>query len=129
MKLLFLNGVNLNLTGRREKGVYGAETLDDINAQIRSYVNARGAECEFYQSNIEGEICAKLHATDADGVILNAGAPITVMPSATRSRAYPCPSSRCICPTCTRGKSSAILPCSARYAAAVFSDSEKTVIF
>lgn len=41
MKLLFLNGVNLNLTGRREKGVYGAETLDDINAQIRSYVNAR----------------------------------------------------------------------------------------
>lgn len=74
MKLLFLNGVNLNMTGRREKGVYGTQTLDEINAEIAAFCKARGAECEFFQSNIEGELCTRLHTTDADGVILNAGA-------------------------------------------------------
>lgn len=74
MKLLFLNGVNLNMTGRREKGVYGTQTLDEINAEIAAFCKARGAECEFFQSNIEGELCTKLHTADADGVILNAGA-------------------------------------------------------
>ena len=74
MKLLFLNGVNLNMTGRREKGVYGMQTLDEINAEIAAFCKARGAECEFFQSNIEGELCTKLHTADADGVILNAGA-------------------------------------------------------
>ena len=37
MKLLFLNGVNLGLTGMREKGVYGSQTLEEINAEIRSH--------------------------------------------------------------------------------------------
>lgn len=74
MKILFLNGVNLNMTGRREKGVYGTETLADINGQLSEFVHARGAECEFFQSNSEGEICTKLQTTDADGVVLNAGA-------------------------------------------------------
>mgnify|MGYP005867009273 CR=1 FL=1 len=73
MKLLFLNGVNLNMTGKREKGVYGTQTLDDINAEIKAFVGDR-AECEFYQSNLEGEICTKIHTSDADGIILNAGA-------------------------------------------------------
>ena len=74
MKLLFLNGVNLNMTGRREKGVYGTETLDDINAQLERFCKERGAECEFYQSNIEGELCTAIQQADADGIILNAGA-------------------------------------------------------
>ena len=74
MKLLFLNGVNLNMTGRREKGVYGTETLEDINAQIASFCKARGAECEFFQSNLEGELCTKIQESDADGIVLNAGA-------------------------------------------------------
>ena len=72
MKLLFINGVNLNMTGVREKGVYGSQTLDEINAEIAKHF--KGAECEFYQSNIEGEICTKLHTADCDGIILNAGA-------------------------------------------------------
>ena len=73
MKFLFINGVNLNMTGVREKGVYGAETLDEINAQIAEHFN--GDECFFYQSNIEGEICSVIHgADDVDGIILNAGA-------------------------------------------------------
>ena len=74
MKLLFLNGVNLNMTGRREKGVYGTETLEDINAQLERFCKDRGAECEFFQTNLEGELCTKIQQADADGIILNAGA-------------------------------------------------------
>lgn len=72
MKFLFINGVNLNMTGVREKGVYGAETLEEINRQIAAHF--KGDECEFFQSNIEGEICSALHDAKADGIILNAGA-------------------------------------------------------
>ncbi len=72
MKLLFINGVNLNMTGRRERGVYGSETLEEINAQIAKHFSRD--ECEFYQSNIEGEICTALQKADCDGIVLNAGA-------------------------------------------------------
>lgn len=73
MKFLFINGVNLNMTGVREKGVYGEETLDEINAQIAAHF--KGDECRFFQSNMEGEICTAIQtAGDADGIILNAGA-------------------------------------------------------
>ncbi len=75
MKLLFINGVNLNMTGTRETSVYGSQTLDDINAEIAAYFTYD--ECEFYQSNIEGEICNALHGAADDGfegVVLNAGA-------------------------------------------------------
>ena len=75
MRFLFINGVNLNMTGQREKGVYGERTLDEINAQISRLLS--GHDCEFYQSNVEGEICSRLHAAGSegfDGVILNAGA-------------------------------------------------------
>ena len=73
MKLLFINGVNLNMTGTRERGVYGCETLEDINGQIAGHFKDRGVECEFYQSNIEGEICTALQKAECDGIILNAG--------------------------------------------------------
>jgi len=72
MKLLFINGVNLNLTGKREPGVYGSQTLEDINNEIAQHF--AGDECQFFQSNVEGEICTALHNADCDGIILNAGA-------------------------------------------------------
>ncbi|MCD8371730.1 MAG: 3-dehydroquinate dehydratase [Clostridia bacterium] len=72
MKFLFINGVNLNMTGKREKGVYGSQTLDEINGEIASHFPED--ICEFYQSNNEGDICTKLHTADCDGIILNAGA-------------------------------------------------------
>ena len=75
MKFLFINGVNLNMTGRREKRVYGTRTLSDINADISAHFAED--ECLFYQSNLEGEICTRLHAAadeGVDGIILNAGA-------------------------------------------------------
>ncbi len=74
MKLLFINGVNLNMTGKREKSVYGSETLAEIDAEIAGFCEAHGAECEFFQSNLEGEICTRIQQSDADGIILNAGA-------------------------------------------------------
>ena len=74
MKLLFLNVVNLNMTGKREKGVYGTQTLEEINDEIARYSKPRGAECEIIQSNLEGELCTRIQETDADGIVLNAGA-------------------------------------------------------
>ena len=72
MKLLFINGVNLNMTGVREKGVYGTATLDEINKEIAAHF--KNDTCEFYQSNLEGDICTKLQTAACDGIILNAGA-------------------------------------------------------
>lgn len=78
MKYLVMNGVNLNLTGKREKSVYGTQTLDEINEKIAAFCKANGDEVEFYQSNIEGELVNVLHdafLTKAyDGILFNAGA-------------------------------------------------------
>lgn len=78
MKFLVINGVNLNLTGMREKSVYGTQTLEEINAKIEAYANANGDEVEFYQSNIEGELVNKLHEAylqkTCEGILFNAGA-------------------------------------------------------
>ena len=78
MKFLVINGVNLNLTGKRETSVYGAETLENINAKIAAFCEKNGDEVAFYQSNIEGELVNKLHEAFLnkafDGILLNAGA-------------------------------------------------------
>lgn len=73
MKLLFINGVNLNMTGMRERDVYGSQSLDEINYEIVNHFT--DDECEFYQSNSEGDICTAIQCADKfDGIILNAGA-------------------------------------------------------
>lgn len=78
MKFLVINGVNLNLTGKREQGVYGTATLEDINEKIAAFCAANGDCVDFYQSNIEGELVNKLHEAFLnkvyDGILLNAGA-------------------------------------------------------
>ncbi len=76
MKFLVLNGVNLNLTGRRERDVYGGESLDGINAELAAFAAAHGHEVDFFQSNLEGEICTAIQKAEGtyDGIILNAGA-------------------------------------------------------
>ena len=78
MKFLVINGVNLNLTGKREKGVYGNATLDEINGRISEFCAKHGDSVDFYQSNIEGELVNKLHEAflnkSYDGILLNAGA-------------------------------------------------------
>lgn len=76
MKLLVLNGVNLNLTGRRERGIYGEETSDSINAELAAFAKERGHSVDFYQSNLEGELCTAIQNAEGvyDGIVLNAGA-------------------------------------------------------
>ena len=74
MKLLIINGPNLNKTGYREKTVYGARTLDEINSYVKERLEEEGISVEFFQSNSEGAIIDKIHSADAFGIVLNAGA-------------------------------------------------------
>lgn len=76
MKILVLNGPNLNLLGEREPGMYGVMTLDQINAHLSAAAEEMGITLVFAQSNHEGEMIDILHAArlECSGVILNAGA-------------------------------------------------------
>lgn len=76
MKFLVLNGVNLNMTGRREQSVYGAQSLESINAEIGDFCKKNGHEVAFFQSNLEGELCTQIQEAEGkfDGIVLNAGA-------------------------------------------------------
>ena len=77
-RILVVNGPNLNLLGTREPGLYGAETLESIIANLTAYAGAGASPIEIraFQSNHEGAILDFLHAEgrDAAGVIINAGA-------------------------------------------------------
>lgn len=75
MKILVINGVNLDMLDIREPQIYGGKSLDDINKDLVAQAKAYGAEIEFVQSNIEGEIVEFIHSGRLyDGIILNAGA-------------------------------------------------------
>ncbi|MGI9531044.1 type II 3-dehydroquinate dehydratase [Lutimonas sp.] len=74
MKIIIINGPNLNLLGKREPTIYGSETFEDYLMELK----ARFPEIEltYFQSNIEGELIDKIHETgfEYDGIILNAAA-------------------------------------------------------
>jgi len=75
--ILVLHGPNLNLLGSREPQVYGRETLADINARLERVAAENGAQCSTYQSNHEGGLIDRIHATSSDGtdfILINAGA-------------------------------------------------------
>ena len=76
MRILLINGPNLNTLGRREPEVYGTMTLADIEARVTDRAKALGAEVRSFQSNHEGAIIDFLQqeAPAADGIILNGGA-------------------------------------------------------
>ena len=75
-KVLVLHGPNINLTGIREPGTYGKQTLAQINESIGQLAQQLGVACDIFQSNHEGELIDLLHRalTDYDGILLNAGA-------------------------------------------------------
>lgn len=74
MKILIINGPNLNLLGVREPGIYGSSSFDDYLTQLRE--RYAGVEIEYYQSNIEGALIDKMQEVgfSYDGIVLNAGA-------------------------------------------------------
>lgn len=76
MRLLLINGPNLNLLGSREPDIYGKTTYNSLILDLQSYANKSGATLDCFQSNHEGEIIDYLHnADDAfDAVIMNPGA-------------------------------------------------------
>lgn len=76
MKILVINGPNLNMLGTREPEKYGSLTLEQINRGLKEKADKLNAELDFFQSNIEGEIINSIHNArgNYDGIILNAGA-------------------------------------------------------
>lgn len=76
MKILVINGVNMNMLGFRETEKYGTMTLKDLEKDLYAFSFELGIDLETYQSNIEGEIVEKIHSAKdgIDGIIINAGA-------------------------------------------------------
>jgi len=74
MKILFLNGPNLNLLGTREPEVYGRMTLADIEARVQKRAKELKVEVEFRQSNLEGELVTWIQAAKGkvDAIVINA---------------------------------------------------------
>ena len=76
MKILFLNGPNLNLLGHREPSVYGNDTLATIEAGVRARAAQMNVEVDFRQSNLEGELVTWIQSAKGafDAIVLNAAA-------------------------------------------------------
>lgn len=75
MKILVVNGVNLDMLGTREPQIYGNNSLETINNNLSIEAKKLGVDIEFVQSNIEGELVEFIHSGRLyDGIILNAGA-------------------------------------------------------
>jgi 3-dehydroquinate dehydratase II len=76
MKILFLNGPNLNLLGQREPEKYGRTTLAEIEALIRREAKVRSVEVDFKQSNVEGELVTWIQEAKGvfDAIVINAAA-------------------------------------------------------
>lgn len=75
MKILILNGPNINLIGKREPGIYGAKSIDDYYKELVEMYKDK-VELSYYQSNCEGELINKIHEVGFswDGIVFNAGA-------------------------------------------------------
>jgi len=76
VKIVVIQGPNLNMLGHREQNIYGPMKLEEIHAQMEAVAKENGVEVEFFQSNLEGEIVDKIQEClgDADGIIINPAA-------------------------------------------------------
>lgn len=76
MKILVINGPNINMLGIREPDIYGRETYADLLEKIKKYADKKGVEVEFFQSNHEGDIVDKIQQSyqKIDGIVMNPAA-------------------------------------------------------
>ena len=76
MKILVINGPNINMLGIREPGIYGKQTFSDLLAVLRQWGAEYGIELEQYQSNHEGDLVDKIQAAygSVDGIVINPAA-------------------------------------------------------
>ncbi len=76
MKIVVIQGPNLNMLGLREQNIYGPMKLEDIHAQMKGFADQNSLDIEFFQSNLEGEIVDRIQECigDADGIIINPAA-------------------------------------------------------
>jgi 3-dehydroquinate dehydratase-2 len=76
MKVVVIQGPNLNMLGVREQNIYGPMKLEQIHAQMKEFAEGNGLEIEFFQSNLEGEIVDRIQECmgEADGIIINPAA-------------------------------------------------------
>ena len=76
MKILVINGPNLNMLGIREPEIYGSCTYEGLCEQIRNHANKVDVDVELYQSNHEGDLVDRIQATfgNTDGIVINPGA-------------------------------------------------------
>ena len=76
IKILLVHGPNLNLLGKREPGIYGLKSLEEVNAQVKRSAEEKGAELTIFQSNGEGSLIDAIQDAGewADGIVINPGA-------------------------------------------------------
>lgn len=76
MKIMVIQGPNINMLGLREPAIYGVMKMEDIHAQMKLVADQHGVEIEFFQSNLEGELVDKIQecAGEVDGIIINPAA-------------------------------------------------------
>lgn len=76
MKILVLNGPNINMLGIREPDIYGKETYDDLCQKIKNYAKKKGVEIKLFQSNHEGDLVDEIQAAynKFDGIVINPAA-------------------------------------------------------
>ncbi len=76
MKILVINGPNINMLGVREKNIYGMETFETLCERVEKKAEELGIEVELFQSNCEGDIVTKIQSAfeDADGIVINPAA-------------------------------------------------------
>lgn len=77
MKFVIINGPNLNMLGIREPDKYGTETYDDLVEKVKKHCEKRKVDCEFYQSNHEGDLVDRIqqaYRDKADGIVINPAA-------------------------------------------------------
>lgn len=76
MKIVVIQGPNLNMLGHREQSIYGSMKLEEIHTQIETVAKQNNFEVEFFQSNLEGEIVDRIQECmgEADGIIINPAA-------------------------------------------------------